>query len=324
MYLFYYFQVSLVPDTTDSVAITWFTPDQPNGIIQSYRLQRNQSTPWSFGPLDAKTYTDTGLMAYTYYSYTITACSGGGCTTSVQTVLRTKESAPFKVLSPTLFSEDSNSIRASWQKPQILTGEISTYQLRMDGTVVYEGMALQYTVKGLVPFRDYTFKLTACTSGGCTDSGEVTGKPQDDIPQGLAPPVLNVMSATTIEVTWKQPDAPNGIITSYDVRRDNRLVYTESVSVSGTLRTTYTDYNLQPGMEYAYVVVARNRKGTVESSTSLARTWASSPAGLDPPSLAAVSATSIQVSGVLVKLQHKILSITLSKLGKIRSFSFKL
>ncbi|XP_052767673.1 usherin-like isoform X2 [Mya arenaria] len=289
-------QVTPVPNIIDSVVVTWATPDRPNGIIQSYSLQRNKSTPWSFTALEEKTFTDTGLYAFTFYSYTITACSGGGCTNSLPTVIRTKESAPLKVLSPTLFAENSTSIRASWQRPQILTGEISAYQLYKDGLVVYEGMDLQYTVTGLVPFRDYTFKLTACTTGGCTDSGEVTGSPQDDVPQGMAPPILNVMSSSAIEVTWKEPDFPNGEITSYDVRRNDRLVYTESVSISGTLRTTYTDYNLNPGMEYAYVVVARNRKGSVESLVSLARTWASSPSGLDPPSLSAVSATSMQVS----------------------------
>ncbi|KAH3846702.1 hypothetical protein DPMN_089004 [Dreissena polymorpha] len=288
--------VSLVTNVIDSVIVTWVTPDKPNGIIQSYRLQRNQSTPWSFTALDAKMYTDMGLTPFTFYSYRITACSGGGCTTSTPTVIQTKEAAPLKVIPPTVFAENSTSIRATWQRPQILTGEIKAYQLRMENVVVYEGMSLHYTVNSLVPFRDYIFKLTACTSGGCTDSGEVTGKPSEDVPKGMSPPILNVMSSSAIEVTWSQPSFPNGVITSYDVRRDNRLVYTESVSVTATLRTIYTDYNLTPGSEYAYVVVARNRIGLVESPVSMARTWASSPSGLSPPQLSAVSATSIQVT----------------------------
>lgn len=288
--------VSLLPDDVESLQITWVTPYQPNGIIQSYQLQRNDSVPLSFTALEEKRYVDTGLRAFTYYSYTITACSGGGCTTSEPTVQQTKESAPLKVMPPTLFAANSTSIRVTWQRPQITTGEISAYQLLMDDVVIYEGMWLQYVVRGLVPARDYVFKLRACTSGGCTDSGEVTGKPLDDVPQGMSPPILRVMSSSSIEISWKLPDYPNGLITSYDVRRDGRLIYTESVSVSGSLRTTYTDYNLKPGTEYAYVVVARNGKGSVESLESHARTWAAAPSGFDPPTLSAVSATSMQVS----------------------------
>ena len=288
--------VSLVPDAVDSLHISWSTPYQPNGMIQSYQLQRNDTVPLSFTALDEKQYTDTGLRAFTFYSYTISACSGGGCTTSEPTVLRTREAAPLKVLPPTLVAINATSIQVTWQRPQITTGEISAYQLLMNDIVVYEGMWLQYVVNGLVPARDYTFKLKACTAGGCTDSGEVTGRPLDDVPQGMLPPVLKVMSSHSIEISWKKPDSPNGMITSYDVRRDGKLIYTESITESGSLRTTYTDYNLKPGTEYAYIVVARNGKGGVESRESLAQTWASAPGGLDPPTLSAVSATSMQVS----------------------------
>lgn len=289
-------RVTYVLDQTDALQITWETPYEPNGIIQSYQLHRNDSVPWSFTAVDEKKYIDSGLTAFTIYAYSITACSGGGCTTSEQTVLRTKESAPLIVSPPTLLVVNSSALRITWQRPQITTGEISAYQLHMNNVVIYEGMSFQFVATRLVSYRDYTFKLTACTMGGCTDSGEVTGRPDDDIPQNMSPPILRVMSSSSIEISWNEPENPNGVITSYDVRRDNRLIYTESISVSGSLRTTYTDYNLSPGSEYSYVVVARNRKGTVESPASLARTWASSPNGLDPPKLTAVSATSIQVS----------------------------
>lgn len=310
--------VSLLPDDIESLQITWVTPYQPNGIIQSYQVQRNTSVPLSFTALDEKKYIDTGLRAFTYYSYTITACSGGGCTTSAPTSVRTKEAAPLKVLPPTLVAENSTSLRATWQRPQITTGEVTAYQLFMNNVVVYEGMWLQYIVSGLVPAREYTFKLRACTAGGCTDSGEVTGKPLDDVPQGMSPPILKVMSSNSIEITWKKPDYPNGLITSYDVRRDGKLIYTESVTESGALRTSYTDYNLKPGTEYAYVVVARNSKGSVESIQSLARTWASAPSGFDPPKLSAVSATSMQVSWTVpAQPNGVIMNYTVYKGGEI-------
>ena len=285
-----------VTDEVGSLRITWSPPDQPNGILQSYQLKRNDSVPWSFAPGDVLQFVDTGLTAYTLYSYTVTVCSGGGCTTSNPAVKRTKETSPLKVTPPTVFAMNSTALRVTWLKPFITTGVISAYQLHMNDIVLYEGLNMEYTAVNLIPFTEYRFKLTACTNGGCTDSGEVVRKPQDDKPQNMRSPILKVMSSRSIEITWLPPEYPNGVISSYDVRRDGRLIYTESLSISGSLRTTYTDYNLDPGTEYTYVVVARNRKGSVESPAAIARTFASSPSGLDPPKIAPLSATSLQVT----------------------------
>ena len=288
--------VSHLEDQVNSLQIAWTTPDRPNGILQSYRLQRNDSVPLSFSIVDAKEYIDIGLNAYTYYSYTITACSGGGCTTSEPTIIQTKETAPLNVAPPTVIAVNSTTMRVTWTKPQITTGQISAYQLYMNDLVVYEGMNMEYMATNLIPFTDYTFRLSACTTGGCRTSGEVTGRSDDAEPENMLPPILRVMSSRSIEVSWQQPQYPNGFITSYDVRRSGKLIFTESISVSGALRTTYTDYNLEPGTEYSYVVIARNRKGNTESPASVARTFASSPSGLDPPAVSALSSTSLQVT----------------------------
>ena len=287
--------VNYVTDQVDSLVITWRPPDRSNGILQSYQLRRNISVPWSFTPQDVMQFIDTELNAYTLYSYTMTVCSGGGCTTSDPTVMRTKETAPLKVSPPTLFAVNSTALRTTWVKPLIVTGVIIAYQLHMNGVVLYEGLNMEYTAINLIPFTDYTFKLTACTNGGCTESGETVAKPEDDKPRGMRSPILKVMSARSIEISWQPPEYPNGLITSYDVKRDGRLIYTESISVSGSLRTTYTDYNLDPGTEYSYLVIARNRKGSVDSPAAIGRTFASSPSGLAPPAVSALSATSLQV-----------------------------
>ena len=34
----------------DKILITWQEPITPNGVIQSYQLSRNNTTPWSFTP----------------------------------------------------------------------------------------------------------------------------------------------------------------------------------------------------------------------------------------------------------------------------------
>ena len=288
--------VSYIEGEVNYVNVSWSPPVSPNGVLQSYRLQRNNSIPLSLPADGALYYMYDNLQAYTWYSFTLTVCSGGGCTASEPTVIRTKEAAPLSVRPPTLFPVDSTSIKANWSSPQMSNGEINLYQLSVAGAVVYEGMDMEYTVTGLVPFQEYPFFLTACTQGGCTHSDVVTGRPDDSPPADMDPPLLRVVSSTAIEVSWSPPNSPNGVISSYDVRRDGNLIFTDSNALDGTLVTAYTDYELQPGEEYTYTIIARNAKGSVESPPSQARTYSTSPTGLASPTLAAISSTSIQAT----------------------------
>ncbi|XP_021347323.1 usherin-like [Mizuhopecten yessoensis] len=288
--------VSFISGHQDSLNIKWVPSSQPNGILQSYQLQRNNSVPLSFTIHDPMEFNDTGLLAYTWYSYKVTACTAGGCTTSDPTHFRTKETAPLLVSPPSINTWNSTTLRLEWQSPLTTNGKISLFNLKMDNAVIYSGIATVYIQTGLTPYTEYSFVLTACTTGGCTDSGEVKGRPDDDIPLGLNAPILNVISSKSIEVTWGPPQYPNGIISSYDLRRDGELIYTESISVTGSLRTSYVDYNLEPGTEYSYIIIARNRKGSVDSLASIATTYSASPSGLDPPVLRALSSTSVQVT----------------------------
>ena len=74
--------VSYVEGEVDKLSVKWVPPTVPNGIVQNYYLQRNDTVPLSFSAADIPEYIDTGLSPYTVYSYTIKACTIGGCTTS--------------------------------------------------------------------------------------------------------------------------------------------------------------------------------------------------------------------------------------------------
>lgn len=70
-------------------------------------------------------YTDTGLKAYTLYSYTLSVCTAGGCSTSKPALKRTLETAPLHVEQPTINPINSTTLRVSWDAPQIANGEIT-------------------------------------------------------------------------------------------------------------------------------------------------------------------------------------------------------
>ena len=281
--------VSQIGTDYDKLLIQWVQPDSANGVILNYLIQRNTSTPVSFGPKDARSYTDGGLDAYTYYSYTVTVCTAGGCTKSLPTAIRTQQGAPVDVQPPSVETLNSTAIFVSWIEPEITNGEINAYQLKVDEEVVYSGLELSHILNDLIPFRPYRFSVRVCTFGGCTESASITGRPDEAKPSGMNPPVLRVAGSNSIEVSWTEPDQPNGIITSYELRRRGNLIQT-------TQAFQFVDFDVEPGQTYSYTVTAFNSKGSVTSQAMTATTFSSAPEGLSPPGLTPLSATTMKVT----------------------------
>ncbi|KAJ8045141.1 Usherin [Holothuria leucospilota] len=283
--------VTHISNVPGSLIVSWLPPGEANGIIQAYRLQRNDSAPFSFDIDDDLTYTDTGLEPFTIYGYTITICSGGGCTTSEVTTIRTLESAPIFVPPPTAEAISANEISINWTMPSLETGEIINLQLKVDGEVAFDGLTGVVVIPNLIPYQEYEFVLVACTSGGCSESRPAYERPFQAQPEGMAPPILRALDSRRVEVTWSEPEFPNGVILRYELRRDGKLVYD-----GDALR--WQDFGdggagLTPGQEYSYIVTAINSEGRAISPPASVVTSADAPAGLSPPSLTPRSASII-------------------------------
>ncbi|XP_058895005.1 usherin [Kogia breviceps] len=279
-------QVSVNPPR---LTISWIPPAQPNGIIQSYRLQRNE-VPYPFS-FDAVTfnYTDEALLPFSTYRYVVTACTSEGCSTSAPTSITTLEAAPAGVSPPALWTISATQINVSWSPPSMQNGEITQYFLRLDDKEYPAGQSLSLSVSHLQPSTQYNLSLVACTNGGCTASAAESAWTMEAPPQNMDPPKLQVTGSESIEITWKPPGAPNGQIRSYELRRDGTIVYTG-------LETRYHDFTLAPGVEYGYTVMANNSQGGVLSPLVKDRTSPSAPSGMEPPKLLAKGPQEILVS----------------------------
>ena len=78
-----------------------------------------------------------------------------------------------------------------------------------------------FTDVGLLPFTNYSYVLTICTNGGCTNSSTARNTTLEDTPQGISVPTAIITNSSTISLSWAPPTQPNGIIQSYDIlRRD--------------------------------------------------------------------------------------------------------
>lgn len=92
---------------------------------------------------------------------------------------------------------------------------------------------------------------------------------------------LKVTGPESVEISWRPPEHPNGIIIGYELRRDGEVIYV------GT-ETHYHDFILLPSVEYNYVVRANNSRGAVSSTVATAKTHPSAPSGVGLPTLTPV------------------------------------
>lgn len=99
---------------------------------------------------------------------------------------------------------------------------------------------------------------------------------------------FKVTGPESLEVSWRPPEQPNGVITGYELCRDGEVIYV------GT-GTHYHDFTLSPSFDYSYIVRANNSKGVVSSTATTAKTHPSAPSGLGPPTLRPLGASQVNL-----------------------------
>lgn len=207
-----------VKDQPSKVWVAWTPPSEPNGIIQSYRIQRNDvSFSFSFDPAILN-YTDEGLLPFSayrsdfyaskyagiawpgvivfsccsFFSFAIIACTSEGCVTSAHTNITTLEAPPGSVEPPRVDSFSSTSLDISWSKPLTQNGEATEYMLKLNNEQSYRGTRQSTVLSDLQPHTAYQLLLLACTNGGCTSSTPVSVVTEEAPPTNLPAPTLKV------------------------------------------------------------------------------------------------------------------------------------
>ncbi len=273
--------------SSTSVAIEWTPPALPNGEISSYILRRgNDSFPnisrIIFQGLSFS-FNDLNLAADTLYFYTIEAVNGGGSTRSAPSQFRTVPDLAEGIRPPVLEVRGARDIGVTWSPPESANGVISAYRLYIDNTEVFSGLLLQYNATNLTPFTVYVFFVEVCNQAGCASSISATAQTQDAPAEGVTPPTLTVLGPTSINVSWTTPTAPNGIITSYQIRRRTMLVDITVQHFGPANILSFTNFGLLPFTSYEYLVGVTNGAGLVLSEWVSAQTTEDLPVGLTPP-----------------------------------------
>ena len=244
---------------------------------------------------DVTSYSDAAAAEATDYTYRVSACNAGGCSSS--TVTASTPLAPPTGLSASAVSD--TRIDLSWSDQSSAESEYRVERRVSGGTfadvAVTAAGSTGYEDTGLESSTTYEYRVRACDgaapAGDCSAYSNLASATTDVIPPPAAPGSLGatVVSATRVDLTWADVATESG----YTVERssDAGTSYMEIATLAADV-TSYSDAAAAEATDYTYRVSACNAGGCA-SSTVTASTPLAPPTGL---SASAVSDTRIDLS----------------------------
>ncbi len=155
--------VLVVNSTT--LNITWFEPTIPNGVITEYILLQNGTTIFSGLTFY---FVVSDLQPFSFYSYSIMACTVRNCSSSAPTVTMTPEARPTGYIPPTVVTITPTSIQLLIN-PVISPNGIVTYILTLSDSpdpLYNSSVPSTVTIDNLRPFTEYSLVLVVSNSAG--------------------------------------------------------------------------------------------------------------------------------------------------------------
>lgn len=289
------------------IEVNWREPAVPNGVIIMYAIYRgnilicNTTGDCQFeAPSPTRyRYQDDSVRPHSLYSYVIEASTVAGGTNSSETHARTPQSTPEQIYAPTLTPQSYASILVTWGLPDNPNGVIKNYSVIQDTDIEHPaGLSFRLSVTGLEPFTEYNFQIKACTPIGCGVGNRSAARTLEAAPTGQLAPNLLSLSDSVVKVTWRRPQVPNGIILQYQVQRISSTTSVPDLVFSTTRPFHWQTLNsgLLPYRSYKYRIRVRNSAGWSESPWATVRTKEGAPAGISPPIVYVLNATSVRAS----------------------------
>ncbi|KAI6647890.1 Usherin-like [Oopsacas minuta] len=274
-----------------SLQASWSVPTQPNGDITVYNIfvSSDNGDELYFSGL-ALTTTISSLKPFTEYSFTLQVCTNTGCTNSSVSNITTLQDVPEQVSTPLASSIFSDSLQLSWSPPTQPNGIIIAYEVfqrqsPFTGPSVsidsLSGSELSVSVTGLNAFTEYEFAVLASTIIGGNLSENVRIRTSEAAPTEIQDPILTVLGAMSVQISWQNPTTPNADSIIHHIIRTSPLPM--SVIVSSTNTGSFILPNLQPFTMYSFLLQVCNVAGCGNSSAVTITTDEHTPSGQSPP-----------------------------------------
>ncbi|XP_070571801.1 uncharacterized protein [Ptychodera flava] len=285
--------VNILPQSPISVLVTWKAPY--NWYTDSFRLKyklqyvNEWETGWFQLPIviNDKTYCYAkGLEIHTLYHFKISCKpSGHGGQWSQWSSLacgRTKEAAPSQGVALHLSEEEMNTDRTrdvtiTWTLPERRhrNGIIVGFNITLEDEInsintkqwtINDGNATEFTIKELERYRSYQVSVIAFNNAGSSPASSIRILDPATAPSAPMITKVEAKSNSSILVSWKPPENPNGHVVGYVLayrasgrRMTNQGVWNH-VAFEGDVRE-YLVTELEAFVPYEFKVQAKNSGG---------------------------------------------------------------
>ncbi|RVE53919.1 hypothetical protein evm_001322, partial [Chilo suppressalis] len=269
--------------------VTWIPPprESHNGLLQGYHVKAVPRISGEPGPTDTQTKvikvvskkgkqetTLSGLLKNTRYAVTVSAFnSAGNGPFSLPVYQTTREGAPeHPPPGVECRGVSSSSLRISWQPITAPGSSLLGYSVfygTEDGP--WQNISSPHTelyLQALMKYTNYTVKVAGFSNYGIGPfSYPITCTTLQDVPGPPSAIKVVVSSSTSLLVSWRKPDQPNGVISHYTiyVKPVSSTAAPQSYRVEAnqeqSRQLTFPLTELSPGKQYEVFVRAHTSAG---------------------------------------------------------------
>ncbi|XP_066999474.2 cytokine receptor [Anabrus simplex] len=169
----------------------------------------------------------TGLKPYTTYMVSVAIVTHSRIRQQSDRLYGTTlESAPSPPRNVTISNVTNSAMIVSWFPPEFRNGVITLYKvcygepytcIRMDSNNTLLDSQFSYKVENMTSYKDYKVSIEACTIKCSEPSQPVWAHTLIGIPGIMDRPKIKFVNASQIEVAWKPPPVPGGMLNFYQV-----------------------------------------------------------------------------------------------------------
>lgn len=243
------------------ISVRWDASADSETSVAGYYVYRNGSST----PVDSvgtTAYNDTGLSAWTVYSYRVSAINVSGVESarSASVATRTRDGTPPSTPDGlTAEGVSAGEIRLEWNAATDPESGVDGYNVYRNGgsSPVATTTGTSYVDSGLSGTAIRSYEVAAVNGQGLVGarSTSAEARPVDSTPP-TAPGGFTAAAtgARIVELAWDAASDPESGIERY-------LVYRGGAIIDSTLGRTYVDTSVEPENSYSYRVSARNGEG---------------------------------------------------------------
>src|SRR6266704_2180254 len=293
------------------INLSWTASTETGGTISQYLIERCTGATCSnflqVGTSASTTFSNTGLLASTTYSYRVRAMDSTNTTGPYSNTASATTAAPtFTAPSNLTATAASNTqINLSWTAATETGGTITQYLIeRCTGATcsnflqVGTSATTTFNDTGLTASTSYNYRVRATDASNNLGPYSNTASATTPANAPTAPTNLTAAAAGPVQInlSWTASTETGGTISQYLIERCTGATCSNFLQVGTSPTTTFNDTGLLGSTTYSYRVRATDASNNFSAYSNTASATTAAPTFTAPSNLTATAASSTQIN----------------------------